>query len=346
LTSPRLALGLLVAVLACCIVGVTVLRGAKGWEAIFSTYWFNALLVLLAISSAAAFFSRIWRRKLTLVSAGMILFHLSFAALLCGVVFNSLFHFKAVLRLTEGETLSLGEVQSYDSVEVGRFFDFSRLRGEAKLERVILGYRVEGRDKRVAYEVTVGPPEARRTGHIWVTHELEHDGVRFLASKEGYSVLVGLADGKGREIYAAHVPLQSLKQPDGGFLYATGSQTEPLSFPFPPPPEEQRCELIVTFRPNAVKEREGDVGFEVFRIDPASGSVRAARGTATVGGQFDAGGLIFSAREIRYWAAMDVRRDPGLWVILASLCVGLVGMVLTFVGRLRRAATKPASQST
>ncbi|MBL0277582.1 MAG: hypothetical protein IPQ24_16135 [Anaeromyxobacter sp.] len=62
---------------------------------IFSTLWFNGLLVLLAVSSAAAFFSRIWKRKASLVQAGMIIFHLSFLAVLGGVVVNSLFHFGA-----------------------------------------------------------------------------------------------------------------------------------------------------------------------------------------------------------------------------------------------------------
>src|SRR5512138_3011950 len=93
LVSPRLAIALLVGVLACCVVGVTVYRGERAWQLIFSTLWFNGLLVLLAISSAAAFFTRIWRRKLTLVSAGMILFHLSFVGVLAGAVYNSLFHF-------------------------------------------------------------------------------------------------------------------------------------------------------------------------------------------------------------------------------------------------------------
>src|SRR5512138_3627383 len=84
LTSPKLAIALLVAVLACCLAGVTVVRDARAWELIFATLWFNGLLVLLAISSGAAPFTRIWRRKLPLVSAGMILFHLRFLALLGG----------------------------------------------------------------------------------------------------------------------------------------------------------------------------------------------------------------------------------------------------------------------
>ena len=134
------------------------------WELIFTALWFNALLVLLALSSGAAFFTRIWRRKLTIVSAGMILFHLSFLALLGGVVYDGLFYFKGTMRLTEGETLPNGRLESYDELQHGRFFDFRRLRGETTLRAMRRGYRVDGQDKRAAYEVVVEDGERRPPG--------------------------------------------------------------------------------------------------------------------------------------------------------------------------------------
>src|SRR5512133_2434529 len=198
LVSPRLAIALLVGVLACCVVGVTVYRGARAWELIFSTLWFNALLVLLALSSGAAFFTRIWRRKLTVVSAGMILFHVSFLALLGGVVYDGLFHFKGTMRLTEGETLPNGKVESYDELEHGRFFDFGRLRGETTLRAMHRGYQVDGQDKRAAYEVVVEDGERREQGTIYVTRHLDFEGVRYFPSKEGYSLLVVLHERDGQ----------------------------------------------------------------------------------------------------------------------------------------------------
>jgi hypothetical protein len=227
LTSPKLAIALLVGILACCVAGVTLLSPARAWELIFNSLWFNALLVLLALSSAAAFFTRIWRRRLTVVSVGMILFHVSFAALLCGVVLNSLFHFKGLLRVTEGETVPAGALESYDTIDRGRFFDPARLRGGVTLLRMHRKYEVDGMDKRAAYEIAVGEGDARTTGTIYVTQHLERDGVKFLCSKEGYSVLVLLSGKDGREPYGAHVPLQSLKQPGGGYVYATGTPKGP-----------------------------------------------------------------------------------------------------------------------
>jgi cytochrome c biogenesis protein ResB len=340
LVSPKLAITLLVGVLACCVVGVTVYRGSRAWELIFSTLWFNALLVLLALSSGAAFFSRIWRRKLTLLSAGMILFHLSFLALLAGVVYDGLFHFKGTMRLTEGETLPNGRLESYDVVEHGRFFDFGRLRGETTLRAMHRGYRVEGQDKRAAYELLVEDGERREEGTIYVTRHLDFEGVRYFPSKEGYSLLVVLLDKDGKERYGAHVPLQSLKQPNGSFLYATGSATEPQPFPFPPPPQHPRAELLLTYRPNTVTDRTGDVGFQVWPLG-ADGKAAAERGgKVTVGDTFDAGEFALSPREVRYWVGMSVRYDPGLDVVLASLCSGMGGMILTLVGRMRQGSAR------
>jgi hypothetical protein len=338
LTSPKLAIALLVGVLACCVVGVTVYRGERAWQLIFSTLWFNGLLVLLAISSAAAFFTRIWRRKLTLVSAGMILFHVSFAALLGGVVVNGLFHFKGLLRLTEGETLPNGQLESYDQVEHGRFFDFGRLRGETTLVKMHRNYNVDGDDKRAAYEIAVGDGDASTKGIIYITRDLEHEGVRYLCAKEGYSVLVVMSDKEGRFLYGGHVPLQSLKQ-ERGYQYATGSSDGAGSFGFPAPPEEPRMGLLVTYRPDAAIERAGQVGFQVFPLG-APGDGAARTGEVAIGGSFDGGEFTLSPTEIRYWVGMDVRYDPGLNVILASLCLGLTGMVLTFVGRVRQGVTK------
>jgi len=344
LTSPKLAIALLVAVLACCLVGVTIYRGVEAGALIFSTLWFNGLLVLLAVSSAAAFFSRIWKRKFSLVSAGMILFHLSFMAVLGGVVVNDLFHFRGVLRLTEGETLPNGSAASYDAMEYGRFFDPAWLRGETTLVKLHPSYKVDGEDKRAAYEITVGDGPDRTTGVIYVTRDLEHDGVRYLASKEGYSVLLVLTDKAGSDLYGVFVPLQSLRQEDGGYLYAAGTSSGPVAFDFPPPPEVSRASLRVVYWPG-MEPRTGQVSLEVLPGGPGAEPPPLAKagertGLVPVGGQLDVGDFAISPREIRYWVGMDVRYDPGLIVVLTALCTGLAGMALTLVGRLRQGPRK------
>lgn len=340
LVSTKLALALLVAVLVCAVLGVTVVRGARAGELIFATLWFNALLVLLAISAGAAFFSRIWRRKLTLVSVGMILFHLSFAAMLGGIVYNQLFFFRGVLRLTEGETLPNEQPESYDYVERGRFFDFGRLKGTTTLVAMHANYKIDGSNKRAAYELEVGDGPSTTRKVIYVTEYLDFAGVRYFCLKEGYSVLLVLSGQDGREIYGAHVPLQSYKQKDDTFRYATGTAAEEVAFAFPPPPAPPRADVHLAFRPSTVKERDGEVSLRVAVPGPHGGPPVDHTGRVVVGAPFEAGDVVLTPREIRYWVGMDVKYDPGLTIILASLCFGLGGMVLTFAGRVRQGARK------
>lgn len=341
LASSKLAMFLLVAILACCVVGVTVYRGARAGEMIFGTLWFNGLLVLLVVNVACCFFGRIWHRKLTLITFGMILFHLCFVAMFMGIIYNSLFYFRGNIRLTEGEVLPSGDPQSYDQVEMGRFFSFSRLRGETALVKMHFGYKAGGEDKRAAYEVAVGDERSRKQGIIYITHKLTHKGVDYFNDREGYSLLVTLADKQGKALYGAHLPLQSIMQKDKNYLYTTGYKDEGLVksgvIPFPAPPEKTLFALQIAYQPSKLKERGGDALFKLFLLDengmPQTGAAYA-EGKAAIGEPFAAGEYVLSAKEVRYWVGMNVRYEPGKPIVLTSLWVGLIGMIITTIGRM------------
>lgn len=337
LTSAQLAMALLVAILLCCVVGVTLIRDTRAWELIFSTLWFNSLLVMLIVNVAFCFFGRIWGRKLTLISLGMILFHLSFVTMFAGIIYNSFFYFRGTLRLTEGETLPNGQLQSYDFTERGRFFDFSRLKGETTLVKMQTGYMVYGEDKRAAYEVAIGEGSSKKQEIIYITKHLDYRGFRYFPDKEGYSVLTILHDKQGRELYGAFVSLQSLKQKDDAYLYTTGTKQGPGSFIFPQDPLKPIFALQVAYHPKPKKERTGDVSFQVWPLDKSGVPQEekpVATGKVAVGALFDAGDYVLSVKEIRYWVGMNVRYDPGLPIVLTSLWVGLFGVTLTTLARI------------
>ncbi|KAF0144050.1 MAG: hypothetical protein FD156_2207 [Nitrospirae bacterium] len=339
LSSTKLALILLIAIFACCVMGVTILRGERAWRLIFNTLWFNGLLIFLVANVAFCFFGRIWGRKLTLISLGMILFHLSFVAILGGIVYNSLFYFRGVIRLTEGETLPNGELQSYDIVDRGRFFSFAKLKGETTLIKMHKGYKVNGADKQVAYEVAVGEGRSKQQGIIYITHKLDHNGFGYFRDKEGYSILIVLYDKLGRELYGAYVSLQSLKQKDNLYLYTTGTKYAPGNFPFPQPPSEPLFALQAAYNPDPKKERGGDTIFKVWSLVESEAESKGkpfAEGKAAIGEKIRIGDYYLSAREVRYWVGMNVRYEPGKPIVLASLWVGLGGMVITFIGRMRK----------
>lgn len=361
LASSRLALVLLIAILLSCITGVTVFRGEQAWSLIFTSTWFNGLLVLMVLNVTTNFIGRTWGKKLTLISFGMLLFHLTFLAIFLGVVYNSLFYFNGKLRLSEGETLPNADLQSYDVFHHGRFFDPARLSGQTTLIKMHRGYTVGGEDKRVAYEIAVGQEGAEEHGIIYITNHLDYQGVRYFPDREGYSILVMLYDQMGRDMYGGVIPLQSLRLMNGAYLYITGTRTGPETLPFPYYPETPRMNMLLTYHPSMFEERGGDVTFAVWpfdaegeghdpepAIDPVwpfislekyqaggGGPKPMAEGKVAVGDVFPVDGLLLSATEVRYWVGMDVRYDPGYPIILSSLWIGLAGMVITFIGRLR-----------
>jgi len=338
LASSKLAMFLLVSILACCVTGVTIVRGERAWALIFSTLWFSSLLVLLVVNVASCFFGRIWGRRITLVSFGMILFHLSFVAMLAGIIYNGLFYFRGSIRLTEGETLPNGDPRSYDSADHGRFFSYSRLMGETTLIRMHRGYKVDNTDKRAAYEIEVGEVGRKKHEVIYITKHLDYNGFKYFNNKEGYSILVILQDKQGRELYGAHIPLQSLKQKGDQYLYTTGTKEGPGSFPFPQDPLNPLFALQAAYHPAFLKERAGDAVFQVWQLDKtADGRTKPiAEGRVSIGKKIKAGDYYLSVKEVRYWVGMSVRCEPGQPIVLASFWVGLSGMIITFIGRMKK----------
>lgn len=343
LASAKLAMALLIVILTCCLLGVTVWRGAEAGQMIFATLWFNGLLVLLVVNIACCFFGRIWHRRLTVISFGMILFHISFVVMLLAIAYNSLFYFRGIIRLTEGEKIPSSDLQSYDAIDKGRFFSFTRLRGETSLIKMHTGYKVGGEDKRAAYDVAVGEANDRTQGIIYITHKLTHRGVDYFNDKEGYSLLLMLSDKKGQELYGVHVPLQSIVLGKDHFEYSTGYTENGVVrkdvIPFPAPPERPFFALKTEYLPSKLKERAGDVLYQLFPLNEEGLPMLKkpfAEGKAAIGSKFKAGEYTIEAKEVRYWVGMMVRYEPGKPIVLASLWISLGGMVITFIGRMAR----------
>lgn len=339
--SAKLAMALLIVILLVCLSGVTLWRGDKAWTLIFNTLWFNAILVLLVVNVACCFFGRIWGRKITVISFGMILFHLSFVAILLAVVYNSLFYFRGIIRLTEGETLSSSDPKSYDLIDKGRYFSFTRFKGETTLVKMHAGYTIDGKDKRAAYEVSVGEENKKCKGMIYVTHKLTCDGFDYFNDKEGYTLLVTLSDRNGAVLYGGYLPLQSIPQKDQSVIYSTGYKEgvevkqEPV--PFPHPPEKPIFAMQALYEPSKLQERAGVAKFVLFPINDkgeAKFDKPYAEGNAIIGDTFTAGDYVLSGQEVRYWVGMMVRHEPGKPTVLFSLCMGLVGMIITTIGRI------------
>ena len=403
LASAKLAMLLLVAILISCLCGALLFKDMDARQIIFGSLWFNGLLVLLVVNTACCFFGRMWGRRLTVVSFGMILFHLSFVSMFLAIVFNSLFCFNGTLRLTEGETLSNRDPNSYDFPKHGLFFSYSRLKGETTLVRVHRGYKVDGSDKLIAFDVAVADGQKKKEGTIYINNKFSYRSVDYLRDREGYSLLAVVSGKQGNELFGMYIPLQSFKQKDDSYLYATGVMAGPGPIDFPPEGAKSLFRLQLDYLTDNQKDRNGRIRFRVWPLpkggaegtmNPAAGGVAAgmggghamnpsgagamdpskahagnpgasgamgaggaagssathagmpavagpgkepiADGTMGVGGKFAFGEYQLVAPEVRYWVAMTVRYNPGKPIVLASLWVGLAGIIITTIGRMAK----------
>lgn len=406
LASAKLAMLLLVAILISCLCGAILFKEQAARQVIFGSLWFNGLLVLLVANTACCFFGRMWRRRVTVISFGMILFHLCFVAMFIAIVFNSLFSFNGILRLTEGETLSNRDPKSYDSASPGLFFSYSRLKGETTLLKVHRGYMVDGGDKKIAFDLVVADGATEKKGTVYINNKFEYKGVDYIRDQEGYSLLTIVNDRQGSELHGLYIPLQSYKQKDGSFIYGSGTKAGPGWFGFPPENGKPLFNLQLEYFTENRKDRDGRVRFKVWPMTktggghtgnppagamphagggqadnlragaalhaadsgsgqtvtphadgvthsagsgpagsvPGGGAMHSggggqignplAAGTVNVAEKLSFGEYQLIAPEVRYWVSMNVRYNPGKPVVLASLWVGLAGIIITTVGRM------------
>ncbi|MEK6582795.1 MAG: cytochrome c biogenesis protein ResB, partial [Nitrospirota bacterium] len=322
------------------------------------------LLVLLIVNIVFCIFKRI--RILRLFQIGTTIFHLSLILLFAGIVYDQLFFFEGAIRLTEGEALSCADRASYDWVRKGRFFKIPKLEDLGKIysHKFHLSYFAEGRDWGAAYEIVVGEDvqqgrkkslrlvrtqadsPRRATEIIYVNHPLKYKGFEFYRDKEGYSPLFVLRDSLGRVLYGAYVPLQSIEQKDGTYLYRSGSAVAPGSFNFPQDPQLPPVfSLQATYYPDKVKKRAGEIFFQARPIvhgkdTEGQEEKELFKGKAALGKTVKAGDFLLSMDEVRYWTSMKVIYRPGSVIIFSSFWLGLGGITLSVILKMAKGIEK------
>lgn len=340
LWSTKIALGLLVIISLSCAVGV-LLPPAMGKEAVFTSYWFNLLLILLTVNIVSCITRRTMFLRLS--QAGTTVFHLGLVLLFIGVVYDQLFFFEGAIRLTEGETLNCAERTSYDWATKGRFFEVSKLKelGSIYFHKLHIAYQEGGKERARANEIAVGEDFKTRTTHaVYVTRPFVYKGFEFFRNeKDGYSPLFVLRDKSGKLLGGSYAPLQSIRQKDGTYEYRSGSALLPGSFDFPQyPGRPPVLRLQTVYRPHKTDKRTGDVSFQVWKATPyperADGEQQSEElfsGKAAFGERVRAGDYFLSMDEVRYWTSINVIYRPGLGVIFFSFWVTLAGLVLNII---------------
>ena len=97
--------------------------------------------------------------------------------------------------------------------------------------------------------------------------------------------------------------------------------------------------IQLAYIPSKLKERGGEAFFQVWPLAETGNKQEEkplAEGKAAVGEKFRAGDYFLEAKEIRYWVGMNVRYEPGKPFVLTSLWVALGGLIIIFIGRMRK----------
>ncbi len=336
--STKVALVLLVLISLSCVVGVNLPPGV-GKEAVFTSLWFNALLLLLIVNIVFCITKR--TRIFRVSQLGTTIFHLGLVLLFAGAVYDQLFFFEGAIRLTEGEALSCSDPASYDRAKMGRFFQVEKLDalGDLYLHKLHAPYVKKGKEKGIASEIAVGDAVFKGENRfVYVTHPLEYKGFEiYRDERDGYSPLFVLRDRLGRVLHGAYAPLQSIQQKDGTYLYRSGTALVPGSFNFPQEPDIPALfRLRTTYHPDKANKMTGEVSFQIWPI--AHGEETDGReekelftGRAAFGERVRVGEYLLAMDEVRYWSSMNVIYRPGLPFIFGSFWVSFGGLVLNLI---------------
>jgi hypothetical protein len=341
LRSKYLAISLMVSILLVVLFSTVFLSPLAAHRLVFTTLWFNGILLLLVVNTACCFFSRLSRRSWDLAFSGIVIFHLSFVMLFLGVAYDKLCYFHGTVRLTEGETLNLADRASYDDPEWGRLFAPARtLMGEVTLHKILHHYNVSGRDKGVAAELTFSSGAADTVrGFTYVTNHLTYNGFRFFRDKGGFSPCVLLYEKDGKESYGACYSLQSLREKDGKFSYTTGSPHGPSPIPFPQAPLKPLFNLLTRYYPEPKNELGGKIQFGIAPLPdgqrPGKEEILFGK-KAIIGEKVLVGEHLLELKEVRSWVNLDVKYNPGRYLIMISFWSGLGGITLTLLARIFR----------
>jgi len=345
LRSARLAIILLILVFLSSISGA-ILPPALGREIIFSSLWFNFLLVLLTVNILFCTLKRITNLRKFIHEysrIGSIIFHFSFVLLTLGVSYNQLFFFEGGIRLTEGETLSCSDEQNYDWIKKGKFFSPQKLKdlGELYLHKLYPSYYLKGDYKGVANKIVLRTQNNEKEAIVFVNNPLKYKRFEFYRDVDGYSLLFVFRDRWGRVLDGAYAPLNAVRRADGNFNYVGG-------FPFPP--VNPFFSLWSVYFPETgviTPNEKAKVFLEIRQLaSPASPELQRGepnqsreekelfKGKAGLKEMVPVGFFFISVDEVRYWSRMKVIHHPGLFLILFSFWLAFGGISLSTIAKM------------
>ena len=283
--------------------------------------------------------------------SGSLLFHWSLFLILIGAVYGKGFGFSGQATIVEGETWTEAHA-SYDGPPVeGRFFSESMHTGfQVRVEDFDATYHRSGVPADFVSRVVVlgGDGTAPRTDTIRVNDPVSAEGVKLYQQGYGWAPVIEIRqDGRllagGPVVFITRAP-NDLRRPWHGVIKLPSLRPqvglELRLFPdavagLTGAPMLETRNPFVTF-----EAWRGDLRLNaaqsVFRLD-RTGLERYASGGIGLGETADlAGGLQISFPELREYTQLLVKRDPGLWIMLAAAILIVAGLLPALYSSRRR----------
>ncbi len=284
----------------------------------FSSWPFLGLLVVLSLNLAACTLSRVlsfWSKSRSLSLAGSIVLHAGLLAIVCGGAITAAYGFDGTVAVTEGQGVDLSFGSGFLRLQSGP------LSSPASLPRMRLTLRrfdpVRSAGKETAFNSTIdiqptgGEVESRR---ISVNRPAAVSGYGITQADYGYSPLISLSTREGR-LGEAFVALKSFREGQ-----------EPRFEDFIDVPG-LRSRLLMRLLPSPQGGSAGKV--LSLRLLEEGGKTRRAK-SIRLGEEAAVGAVRVDFRDLRYWSAYRMRRDPGMPVVYAGFLVCLIGVALRY----------------
>lgn len=310
---------------------VTFVAKPLGLFRTFSSWLFVAALALIALNLVACTLDRMVRLTgrglpMTSILSGSLILHVGLLAVLTGGVVTAAYRFDARIVVTEGQMLDLGVPEGYVRLDRGPLAQQTALpRVKVGLDTFEPTYRA-GQPVRFDSRLTARVRRAVRHPRVQVNRPAEVEGFGITQADFGYSPNLFVTDAGGRPLVDAYVALTSRRTATGTVFedFVTAPNMEVFMLRVYP-------DVLVRNKRYVSRSPEPkNPALSVRLMGPGGTTRRQAllkRGEEAVLGDYHV-----TFRDLRYWSAFRVTRDPGMPIVYAGFGVCLLGLLMRYTG--------------
>lgn len=250
---------------------------------------------------------------------GSLLFHFSFLIILAGALVSVWTRFEGKIILTEGQTFK-GHPNEYIAVQRAPFFTPKPLGFQLALQKFKPLY---GTVPKYISEVLIEEDNGEGNSEtIRDFHALSYKGYTFYQKGHGFSPSFVLKDPRGRVIFQSFVAFKShweaeeVRYEDYLRIPGTGFEVEGRLYP----------DMVIN--DGKIKTKSPLPNNPVVEVNIKKWGKKVYQGAIKLDQGIKLGDFLFSFNDLRYWSGFRVVKDPGIPIIYAGFCAGVLGLII------------------